>query len=85
MKKSKQASNNLSESERILKRVSEESEVLGNSSFSRVANKVNDHMSAKDADETDPIEVLGTRIGRALAVIFFVFLVVYLFTTYVMK
>ena len=49
------------ESEQILKRVAQESEVLGNSSFSRVADKVTDHMGASDVDQQDKIEVLGTR------------------------
>lgn len=73
------------ESAKILKRVEQESEVLGSSSFSRVANKVTDHVAANDVDQNDKIEVLGTRIGRVLSAIFFAFLVIYLFTTYVIK
>ncbi len=73
------------ESDRILKRVEQESEVLGSSSFSRVANKVTNHMEASDVDQQDKIEVIGARIGRLLSVIFFVFLVFYLLVTYVLK
>ncbi len=51
------------ESRRILDRVSRESE--GSSMMTRAR----DHISARDAVQDDPIELWGTRIGRAIAVI----------------
>ena len=50
------------ESQRILDRVSRESE--GSSMMTRAR----DHISARDAEQNDPIELWGTRIGRAIAV-----------------
>ena len=51
-----------------------EGEIAGSSAFVRAAN----HMRAKDADAEDPMEVWGTRIGRGLAVVFAIGLVVWL-------
>ncbi|WP_295807881.1 hypothetical protein [uncultured Nitratireductor sp.] len=50
------------ESRRILDRVSRESE--GSSMMTRAR----DHIAASDAEQSDPIELWGTRIGRAIAV-----------------
>ena len=52
----------------------EQGEVAGSSAFVRAAN----HMRADDADAEDPMEVWGTRIGRGLAVVFAIGLVVWL-------
>ncbi|MEM7566367.1 MAG: hypothetical protein AAF321_03965 [Pseudomonadota bacterium] len=52
----------------------EQGEIAGSSAFARAAN----HMRAKDADADDPIEVWGTRIGRGLALLFALALVVWL-------
>jgi ferric-dicitrate binding protein FerR (iron transport regulator) len=41
------------------------------------------HFSAADADATDPIELWGRRIGRALAVFAFIAFCIYLYVTYV--
>ena len=81
--KGKQA-NSEEQSRRILERVAQESETVGTSSFKRVADRVKDHMEASDAPDDDPIEVWGTRIGRGLGLIFFVFLVFYLTITYIL-
>ncbi len=56
-------------------RGAEQGEIAGSSAFARAAN----HMSAGDRDADDPIEVWGTRIGRGLALVFAIGLVVWLF------
>ena len=61
------------EAREALRRV-EQAEVAGTSAFSRAAN----HMRAGDADADDPMEVWGTRIGRGLAVVFAIGLIVWL-------
>lgn len=42
-----------------------------------------DHFSAAEADASDPVEVWGRRIGRALAAMAFVALCIYLYVTHV--
>ena len=73
------------DAERILKRVEQESEVLGASSMRRTADHIKNHIGAKDADQDDWSEVWGARLGRVLSIIFFIFLVVYLARTYVFQ
>ena len=53
------------EAQRILQRVEDETVSSGLSFTDRTKG----HFSAKDADASDPIEVLGTRIGRALGLL----------------
>jgi hypothetical protein len=59
------------EARRTLDRVARESETLGASSLRRMS----DHFGARDAagtgegGATDPIELWGRRIGRALSVV----------------
>lgn len=53
------------EAQRILQRVGDENVSSGLSFTDRTKG----HFSARDADETDPIEVLGTRIGRGLGLL----------------
>lgn len=65
------------ESERILNRISLESDG-GSTLFSRGARKVSDHISARDKDSEDSIELWGTRIGRGLGIVILGGLVVYL-------
>ena len=74
---------NEAEAMRVLKRVEQESEVLGASSMRRTAEQMKNHMGAKDANQEDLAEVWGTRLGRIFSVIFFIFLVIYLINTYV--
>ena len=50
-----------SESRRILSSVNDEMQVSG------LANRMGNHFSAKDADQTDRVEVAGRRIGRFLS------------------
>ncbi len=68
------------EARRALERVEQDSTPLLGSAMRRAA----DHFSAKEAQGEglgdDRIEVWGRRIGRALAAVFFVALVVNLFT-----
>lgn len=65
------------ESERILNRISLESDG-GSTLFSRGAKKVRDHVSARDAEADDSIELWGTRIGRVLGLVILAGIVVYL-------
>ena len=53
------------ESRRILASVNEEMQVsgLGNS----LANRFGNHFAAREADQSDKVEVLGRRIGRILS------------------
>lgn len=65
-----------------LARVSDGSEVVGTSAFSRTANRAARHFAGADADPEDRIEVWGRRIGRTLGFGFLIFLAVYLWLTY---
>lgn len=67
---------------RALDRVEAESETIVGSTFVRMADRARNHLSAADKDETDQIEVWGTRIGRGLGVLFAIGLVIYLAITY---
>jgi hypothetical protein len=60
------------ESQRILDQVERESKRGGHFALPRRAR---DHLKAADADQSDRIEVLGTRIGRVLGPILIVALV----------
>ena len=63
------------ESREALERVSRESGTIGSSAFSRSARQVVDHFAARDAvgegegGQTDPAELWGRRIGRALSLL----------------
>ena len=72
------------EAKRALERVARESEVLGQSTFARTVNRARAHMSAADADPDDPVEVWGRRTGRALGLIAFIGLAVWLIS-YLMR
>lgn len=54
------------ESRRILDRVARESAADGASFMVRSTNRVRDHLNASDVDPDDRIEIVGTRIGRAI-------------------
>lgn len=69
---------------RDLERLTSQGEVIGTSAMVRAARKAGDHLKGTDAPQHDPIEVWGTRIGRGLGAVFFVFLVVYLVFTYIL-
>lgn len=66
------------ESERVLERVSTESEVVGTSSFVRQANRVRDHLTAADGDQSDSVEVWAKRVARGLSIVVFVLLAIWL-------
>ena len=69
---------------RDLERLTSQGEVIGTSAMVRAAKKAGDHLKGSDAQQDDPIEVWGTRIGRGLGAVFFVFLVIYLLFTYIL-
>jgi len=76
---------NAEEARRILDRVQRESETVGTSSMARTTEQFKKHISGYDgnAEDDDPIEVLGKRIGRSLGWIAVVLLIIYLLNTYV--
>ncbi len=63
------------EAREALERVRRDSETLGSSALARMGRRAGDHFGAKDAiglaegGVTDPIELWGRRIGRALSLI----------------
>ena len=71
------------EARRIIERVNRETETVGTSSMLKASNKVRDHYGAADVDQDNRIEVLGTRIGRTLGLLFFIGLLIYMVKTYV--
>jgi hypothetical protein len=60
------------ESRRILASVNDEMQVSG------LGNRLGNHFAAREADQTDKIEVLGRRIGRALSLVFCIGLIIWL-------
>ncbi|MBS9721555.1 hypothetical protein JYU29_12760 [Tianweitania sp. BSSL-BM11] len=66
------------EAQRILERMNGESEGSPMEVVSRTAARGRDHFSAVDADESDRIEVWGTRIGRMISIILLLAVVAYL-------
>lgn len=66
------------EARRVMERVRNESETVGTSSLARIAMRAQNHMSGADADPDDPIEIWGRRIGRALSLVVFVALAIWL-------
>jgi hypothetical protein len=63
------------ESRAALERVARESETIGSSALARSAKRVSDHFAGRDAvgaaegGATDPAELWGRRIGRALSLL----------------
>jgi hypothetical protein len=66
------------ESRRILQQIAGEAEPGGGSFIGRTAKTARDHVSAADADRSDPIEYWGTRVGRVLGLVLAVALMVWL-------
>lgn len=66
------------EARRILDRIDREQAPLASGLARRTADRLHDHMAASDADQSDPIEVWGTRIGRILGIVVMTGLVLYL-------
>jgi hypothetical protein len=73
----------------VLDRAGAESETIGGSVLGRAARRAGDHFAARDAVETDgttdPIELWGRRIGRALSLAGVIALSIYLYLTYVVR
>ncbi len=67
-----------------LDRVARDSETVGSSSIARAGRRMGDHFAGRDAvgaaegGGTDPIELWGRRIGRALSVVGVVVLALWL-------
>lgn len=70
------------ESEAILKRLREETDIQVGGTTARMLSNTRGHFSADDADPNDRIEVIGTRIGRALGLVGFVVLLFLFVQTY---
>ena len=66
------------QAKKALDRVQRDSEVVGHSSFVRAAGKARDHLAGADADQDDPAEVWGRRVGRGLSVIAVIALLIWL-------
>jgi hypothetical protein len=66
------------EAKRTLERIGEEGGLSATPVMKSAAGSVRDHFAAKDADKTDPAELWGTRIARALALAAFLGLVWFL-------
>jgi hypothetical protein len=60
------------ESERAIRRADADTDLLGTSALARAAR----HFTGADAPQDDRIEVWGRRIGRFLAVLFAIYLVI---------
>lgn len=77
------------EAEAVLAGVTRDGEVVGTSGAARVlretAEKVGGHFTGQDAASDDAVEIWGKRIGRGLALVVAVGLVVHLLTTYVLR
>jgi hypothetical protein len=72
------------EAREALERVRRDTETLGSSALARMGRQAGEHFSAKDAvgsadgGGTDPVELWGRRIGRALSLIGVVILTIWL-------
>jgi ferric-dicitrate binding protein FerR (iron transport regulator) len=72
------------EAREALERVRRDSETLGSSALARMGNRARDHFGGRDAvgadgrGGTDPIELWGRRIGRALSLVGVVVLALWL-------
>lgn len=75
---SPQDSDDEKESRRILERIARESEGGGASYLARKTGEMRDHLVAADVDKADPVEHIGTRIGRILGFVLTIGLLVWL-------
>lgn len=66
------------EARKAIERVERDSEVVGQSSFVRAAGRARGHLAGADADQSDPVEVWGRRVGRGLSVVAFIGLAIWL-------
>lgn len=72
------------EAREVLERVRRDSETVGSSALARIGNRARDHFGGRDAvgtgeeGGTDPVELWGRRIGRALSLVGVVILALWL-------
>lgn len=66
------------EARESLERIGGEGDVFGTSAVARAAERARRHFGGMDAPSGDAAELWGRRIGRALALIFVAFLVLWL-------
>lgn len=66
------------EAKKVLERVQRDAEVIGQSSLVRVADRARAHLRGDDADPDDKAELWGRRVGRALSLVAFVLLALWL-------
>lgn len=67
---------------RELEKLSQEGGLSGVPRLKDRAGSVRDHFAAADADQSDRIEVVGTRIARGLALVAFIALAAWLYYRY---
>ncbi|MEJ1159803.1 hypothetical protein [Prosthecomicrobium sp. N25] len=70
------------EAEAVLARAERDSETVLSGTAKTTANRVAEHFGAADADQADPVEVWGKRLGRALALVAAGLLILHLVRTY---
>ncbi len=74
----------LRESQRILRHVSQETEAGGPSTIDRATSRTRNHLAASDVDQEDAVdredwaEYWGTRIGRAIGALFLAAMIIWL-------
>ncbi|MCT8268443.1 hypothetical protein NYQ83_14270 [Afifella sp. JA880] len=73
------------EAREALERVHRDSEAVGTSSFARAAGRAKDHLAGADAPANDRVEVWGRRVGRGLSIVFVMWLLWYLVSTYLTR
>ncbi|MGO4447859.1 hypothetical protein AB4Y96_02950 [Phyllobacterium sp. TAF24] len=71
----------VTESKRILERISRETNPGGKSAVERTVNRTKGHFTAEDADAADPIEIWGTRIGRVLGLLVLIAMFIWLISS----
>lgn len=72
------------EADAILKRLRQETEPQIGATTERMITRAGEHFGARDVDQNDRIEVLGTRIGRLLGLVGFVVLLVMLIVNHIL-
>ncbi|MBM3607080.1 MAG: hypothetical protein FJX29_01300 [Alphaproteobacteria bacterium] len=68
------------EAREILERVERGGESVFGGALQKAGARVSDHFAGRDGDRADRVELWAKRIGRALAAMFFVLLIVNLAT-----
>ena len=73
------------EAEAILTRVRQETDPQIGASTASMLSDARGHFAAADADQSDRIEVLGTRIGRLVGLAAFVVLAIMFVSNYIIS